>query len=101
MSVETCADAVLGVSSLQEVCEPDAYLWKLVLMLSLCFPALRMCVNLMDVCGTCADTDLVFSCPQEVFELDVCLWKLVLMLSLYFPALRLCVNLMYICGYLC
>src|SRR6266404_2637934 len=101
MSVETCADAVLVFSCPQHVCDLDTCLWKLVLMLSLCFPALRRCVNLMHVCGTCADAVLVFSCPQDVCELDACLCNLVLMLSLCFPALSLCINLMHVCGKLC
>src|SRR5882762_35810 len=101
MSVETCADAVLVFSCPQRVCELDPCLWKLVLMLSLCFPALRECVNLIIFVETCADDVLMFSFPQEVCELDPCLWKLVLMLSLCFPALRRCVNLTLVCGNLC
>src|SRR6266436_575754 len=101
--METCADAVLVFSCPQEVCELDACLWKHVLMLSLCFPALSsvgVCTCYMSV-ESCADAVLVFSCPQLVCELDACLWKLVLMLSLCFPALRECVNLMHVCGHLC
>ena len=45
------ADAVLVFSCPQDVCELDPCLWRLVLMLSLCFPALSRCVNLIHVCG--------------------------------------------------
>jgi len=48
---KTCADAVLVFSCPQEVCELDPCLWRLVLMLSFVFPALRMCVNLIHLCG--------------------------------------------------
>src|SRR5258705_5072320 len=101
MSVETCADAVLVFSCPQYVCEPDPCLWTLVLMLSLCFPALRRFVNMIHVCGNIADAFLVVSCPQRVCNLDPCLWKLVLMLSLCFPALSTCVNFIHVCGNLC
>src|SRR5258705_17743 len=99
MSVETGADAVLVFPCPQLVCECDPCLWRLVLMLSLCFPALSWCVNLIHVCG---DLFLcyhcMFSCPQSVCELDPCLWRLVLMLSLCFPALSRCVTLIHVCG---
>src|SRR5258705_7168324 len=98
MSVETCADAVLVFSCPQEVCELNSCLWKLVLMLSLCFPALSWCVNLVHVCGNFCYSFPGFSFPQFVFELDSFLWKIVLILSLGFSSLRLGLNLVHFFG---
>jgi hypothetical protein len=78
MCVECCADTVTVSSCPQLVCELVACVWIVVLMLSLCLPALSGYVNLLHMCG-----------------------MFVLMLSLCLPALRRYVNLLYVCGMLC
>src|SRR5258705_26698 len=84
MYVETCADPVLMFACPQEVCELDPWLWKVVLMLSFCFPASGSLVNLISVFASFDCWFLFFCGPQEVCHLDTCLWNLVLMLHFFF-----------------
>src|SRR5258708_34615356 len=101
MSVETCADAVLVFSCPQRVCELDSCLCKLVLMLSLCFPALRECVNLIHVCANlCPCCPCVFLHSDGVWTQSVSVQTRSDTI-LVFTALRRCMNLIHVCADLC